>query len=41
MDDETRKAAMRAIREAEWSGLTPPRVRVSPHPPRDRGNELF
>jgi peptide deformylase len=41
MDDETRKAAMRAIREAEWNGLTPPRVRVSPHPPRDRGNELF
>jgi len=41
MDSETRKAAMRAIREAEWSGLTPPRVRVSPHAPRDRGNELF
>jgi peptide deformylase len=41
MDSETRKAAMRAIREAEWSGLAPPRVRVSPHPPRDRGNELF
>jgi peptide deformylase len=32
MDLATRKAAMKAIREAEWSGLTPPPVRVSPHP---------
>jgi peptide deformylase len=42
MDDATRKAAMRAIRAAQWSGLalsTPsapagasPPVRVSPHP---------
>jgi peptide deformylase len=31
LDPEQRKAAMRAIREAEWSGLTPPTVRVSPH----------
>jgi peptide deformylase len=31
MDTETRKAAMRAIREAEWSGLAPT-VRLSPHP---------
>ena len=31
LDAETRKAAMKAIREAEWSGLTPPRVKVSPH----------
>jgi len=41
MDPETRKAAMRAIREAEWSGLARPRVRVSPHPPPDRRNEVF
>ena len=42
MDTEARKAAMRAIREAEWSGLAVrPRVRVSPHPPRDRRAELF
>ena len=32
MDRATKKLAMRAIREASWSGLTPPRVRVSPHP---------
>jgi peptide deformylase len=32
MDLATRKAAMKAIREAEWSGLAPPQVRVSPHP---------
>jgi peptide deformylase len=35
MDPATRKAAMRAIREAPWSGLGPaaaPPVRVSPHP---------
>ena len=33
LDPETRKAAMRAIREAEWAqpAATPP-VRVSPHP---------
>jgi len=31
LDPEQRKTAMRAIREAEWSGLTPPTVRVSPH----------
>jgi peptide deformylase len=31
LDAEARKAAMKAIREAEWSGLTPPRVKVSPH----------
>jgi hypothetical protein len=28
----TRKLAMRAIREASWSGLAPRPVRVSPHP---------
>jgi peptide deformylase len=32
LDAETKKAAMKAIREAEWSGLTPPPVKVSPHP---------
>jgi peptide deformylase len=35
MDLATRKVAMRAIREAPWSGLSPaasPPVRVSPHP---------
>ena len=31
LDPEQRKAAMRAIREAEWSGLSPTTVRVSPH----------
>ena len=31
LDAEARKAAMKAIRESEWSGLTPPRVKVSPH----------
>jgi peptide deformylase len=32
LDTETKKAAMRAIREAEWSGLTVGQVKVSPHP---------
>jgi peptide deformylase len=31
LDRETRKAAMRAIREAEWNGGPAPTVRVSPH----------
>ena len=31
LDREQRKAAMRAIREAEWSGEPAPPVRVSPH----------
>ena len=31
LDPEQRKAAMRAIREAEWSGLSPSAVKVSPH----------
>ncbi len=31
MDTETRKLAMKAIREAEWSGEPAPQVRVSPH----------
>jgi peptide deformylase len=32
LDDETRRQAMRAIREAEWSGLAAPIVKESPHP---------
>ena len=32
LDRETKKAAMRAIREAEWSGEPAPVVKVSPHP---------
>ena len=31
LDAAQRKAAMRAIREAEWSGLAAPTVKVSPH----------
>ena len=31
LDREARKLAMRAIREAEWFGETPPTVKVSPH----------
>lgn len=33
LDRETRKEAMKAIREAEWSGLAgSPQIKVSPHP---------
>lgn len=32
LDREQRKLAMKAIREAEWSGLGSLEVRVSPHP---------
>ena len=32
MDPQTRKAAMRAVREAEWAGDPAPEVRTSPHP---------
>ncbi len=32
LDVATRKAAMKAIREAEWSGLPVPAVKLSPHP---------
>jgi peptide deformylase len=32
LDKKQRKLAMKAIREAEWSGLDIPEVRVSPHP---------
>jgi len=31
MDSAQRKAAMKAIREAEWAGGTTPAVKVSPH----------
>lgn len=31
LDREARKAAMRAIREAEWAGEEPPEVKISPH----------
>ena len=31
LDREQRKAAMRAIREAEWAGQPAPQVRLSPH----------
>ena len=32
MDRERRKAAMRAIREADWNNLGLPTVELSPHP---------
>lgn len=32
LDTQARKAAMKAIREAEWAGQPPPTVKVSPHP---------
>jgi peptide deformylase len=32
LDEATRKEAMKAIREAEWSGGPVPAVKVSPHP---------
>ncbi len=32
LDKKQRKLAMKAIREAEWSGEPVPEVRVSPHP---------
>jgi peptide deformylase len=31
LDAETRKAAMKAIRESEWFGMEQPTVKVSPH----------
>lgn len=31
LDPEQRKAAMRAIREADWSGLATPAIKDSPH----------
>jgi len=32
LDDETRRAAKKAIRDAEWFGVQAPTVKVSPHP---------
>jgi peptide deformylase len=32
LDRERRKAAMRAIREADWNDLVLPKVKLSPHP---------
>jgi peptide deformylase len=37
LDREARKAAMRAIREADWFGEGAPTVKVSPHPTRGLG----
>jgi peptide deformylase len=37
LDPETRKAAMREIRNAEWFGLERPTVKTSPHPTRGLG----
>ena len=34
LDRDTRKQAMKAIREAEWFGRPAPAVKVSPHPTR-------
>jgi peptide deformylase len=34
MSSEQRKLAMKAIREAEWSGLAEPIVKISPHATR-------
>ena len=31
LDRDTRKLALKAIREAEWNGAAPPQVKVSPH----------
>ena len=31
LDRETRRLALKAIREAEWNGAAPPAVKVSPH----------
>ena len=31
LDPDTKKAAMKAIREAEWYGEAPPMVKLSPH----------
>ncbi len=37
LDAATRKAAMKAIREADWNGLQAPTVKESPHPMFGRG----
>ena len=39
LDPETRKRAMKAIRESDWfgAGVAPPTIKVSPHPTRGLG----
>jgi peptide deformylase len=37
LDPQTRKLALKAIREAEWNGLPAPSVKASPHPMFGRG----
>ncbi|HZJ07656.1 MAG TPA: peptide deformylase [Nocardioidaceae bacterium] len=37
LDRETRRQAMKAIREADWFGDKPPTIRVSPHPTNGLG----
>lgn len=37
LDKEARKAALRAIGEAEWAGEPPPEIRLSPHATRGLG----
>lgn len=37
LDQEQRRDAMRLIREAEWSGLATPTIKVSPHATFGRG----
>lgn len=37
LDRETRKVAMKAIRESDWFGAPAPTFRVSPHPTRGLG----
>jgi peptide deformylase len=32
LDEAARKAAMKQIRESEWFGVQPPRIKTSPHP---------
>jgi peptide deformylase len=34
LDPETRRAAMKAIRESDWTSTAPAVVKVSPHPTR-------
>ena len=36
LDAETRKAAMKAIRESDWWGDAVPKVKISPHPTRGK-----
>jgi peptide deformylase len=36
LDPEQRRLAMKAVREAEWSGLSVPVVKASPHPTSGR-----